>query len=92
MVFRSVLSCSVQSPSPWRRADTSHWIAIVGNLKCPRSAHGYSDPGQSLEARRLKQRKESSGGETRTLNLAAPREPKPYQYPSAKSQEDEGID
>jgi hypothetical protein len=35
---------------------------------------------------------ESSGGETRTLNLAAPQEPKPYQYPSENSQEDEGIE
>jgi len=32
------------------------------------------------------------GGETRTLNLAAPQEPKPYQYPSTNSQEDDGIE
>ena len=33
-----------------------------------------------------------SRGETRTHNLAAPQEPFLYQYPSAKSQEDGGID
>jgi len=36
--------------------------------------------------------KKSSGGETRTLNLAAPQEPFLYQYPSANSQEDDGIE
>jgi integrase len=35
---------------------------------------------------------ESSGGETRTLNLAAPQEPFLYQYPSASPQVEKDID
>ena len=60
-----------------------------------RSARGEGEvEGEVLELPPLTSENEEkcSGGETRTHNLAAPQEPMPYQYPSAKNQEDEGID